>query len=106
MGSLLGGAAPLLCGSGALPLHIAAAQRGAPLKLAAATCGGLLRTVGGNAASAPDGRQHSGVGALAWWQPSRWRSAWSRVGTAGQIPQRRTFTLCVASWFAMEVLIP
>ena len=80
MGSLLGGAAPLLCGSSALPLHIAAAQRGAPLKLAAA-CGGLLRSAGNADAPAPSGRQHSGVGSLAWWQPARWRTAWSRANT-------------------------
>jgi len=87
MGSLLGGAAPMLCGSGVLPLHMAAAGQGTPLKLAAATAGRLLRSVGcssGGSAASSGGRQSGSnpSGALSW-QPARWRSIISRAGTSG-----------------------
>ena len=92
MGSLLGGAAPMLCGSGVLPLHMAAGQ-GTPLKLAAATCGRLLRSVScSGGATASRGRQSGSPSSALSWQPAQWRSIISRAGTAGLL----TYLACRA----------
>ena len=75
----------MLCGSGVLPLHMAAGQ-GTPLKLAAATCGRLLRSVScssGGAAASTARQSGSGPSSALSWQPARWRSISSRAGTSG-----------------------
>ena len=75
----------MLCGSGALPLHMAAGQ-GTPLKLAAATCGRLLRSVScssGSSASTSSGRQSGNPSGAVCWQPVRWRSIISSAGVSG-----------------------
>ncbi len=85
----------MLCGSGVLPLHMAAGQ-GTPLKLAAATAGRLLRSVscrssGGAAASG--GRQSSSPGSALSWQPNQWRSFLSRAGAPGVLVHPCSFRL-------------